>query len=73
MAGWAAAVDGAPRLALFELALFHHLADAIAGRPSLRDALLAAYVQRQCGGSCRGRPGGWAGGAAGPRRQGSSR
>ena len=37
-----------------ELALFRHLADAVAGRPSLRDALLTAYVQRQCEGGARG-------------------
>lgn len=45
--GWVQALDGPSSVALFERALFHHLEDALRGRPALRDELLTAYVQRQ--------------------------
>lgn len=44
---WVEALDEPCSIALFEKALFHHLEDAIQGRPDLRDMLLTAYVQRQ--------------------------
>ena len=44
---WVEQLDETSTQALFERALFHHLADIIAGRPTLRDELLQAYVQRQ--------------------------
>ena len=44
---WVEQLDENSTQALFELALFRHLADIITGRPTLRDELLQAYVQRQ--------------------------
>ncbi|PRW59698.1 ankyrin repeat and kinase domain-containing 1 [Chlorella sorokiniana] len=46
IAGWAAALDKASQVALFEKALFTHLEAAIREQPGLRDQLLTTYIQR---------------------------